>query len=234
MLQNLSDLSGQDGNPVPPVTETVPAAQPGTPQAPAENQPQYLTRDEFEQEKAKIISQAQSIMGKSEKRVLAKVEELKSIGIQATPQQAEAMLALEDKSAQPGKPPEVPPPAAPPVAPISSDPQLNTALAWAKAAGLEQPNDIELEAYRLMVEGGAQLTSEDPEAKEIDRSNPTAFLASIQSAVAKAKVRRAKEGIPSGARAPALVGGAPSNKPIHEDMSASETLDYAFSQLLPK
>lgn len=234
MLQNLSDLSGQGGNPVPPVTETVPPAQPGTPQAPAENQPQYLTREEFEQEKAKIISQAQSMTGKSEKRTLAKIEELKSIGIQATPQQAEAMLALEDKNTQPGLPPATPPPAGTPVAPLSTDPLVNTALAWAKADGLEQPNAIELEAYRLMAEGGVQLKSEDPEVKELDRSNPTAFLASIQSAVAKAKVRREKEGIPSGARAPALVGGAPSNKPIHENMSASETLDYAFSQLLPK
>lgn len=219
------DPSGQTGTPAPAtgLDQTVNQQASG-------GQSDVVTREEFEAFKAEQARFLQSQTGKLEARITKKIAQAQSIGVQLTPQQAQKMVELEDKEGQsgstqiPGAPAQVPAT----VQPTASDPLTQKALEFAVADGRPQPDDVSLDAYRIMAKENIRITVEDPEAKDIGGATPYEFLKSVESAVAKKKERIATEQNPNPGLVPGMVSGAPGGKPVYADWDASKTLEHAL------
>lgn len=179
----------------------VPASQ-GAPNA---DEPQFLTRKEADAlvQKAvdEAVKRAQSLTDKAESRIKKEfqqrkanldstLKQLKEAGVEITPevrQRAEAML-LQDTLAQPEPAPEPLPQRQPSKV---AEPELDP---------------VSAQAMRMMQRAGVIIEDNDPEAGEIDQTDPDAFLLSVAKAIVKKQQRTASQP-PETPKAPTSAGG---------------------------
>lgn len=220
--QNPVEPSGQTETPAPIGDAVTPE-----PQVPQESDVvtrKYMDERLAEVEKT-ILSKAQSMTGKMESRILKKQEQMKSAGVQVTPQQAEAILAQEDKDAQGGIPAQVTS-----QQPLNSDPIKALAQTWMAQDGLANPHPADVEAYEIMARAGVHLSAEDPEVKEIKTGSMLEYLESMREVTKKIAERKAKSGVPNPAVVPGLVQGPPATGVPWKDMDATATLELALKE----
>lgn len=195
------------------------------------NQPQYVTKAELEAAVQKFVAASQSAMGKMEARVQKKLAELQSAGIQATPEQAKQLVEADGTATLQGQQPDGNAPATGMPQPTASfDATTQQALTWMKEDGMNEPDPINLEGYKIMAEAGIRLKDGDPELNMIDpNAPPEVWKQQVKAAVQVASKRLANSGNP--ARMPATASGTPSGQPSHAGMSGSQTLDNYFNSL---
>ena len=215
-----------------PVTPNA-APQPANPQAQADA-PVFVTKAEITALETKLLAEmkktAQSSSDKVKNQVLQKLETLKTYGIQATEEQAAAMLQAEQSQqpqtqqqpvTQQGQPAQVANAAV-----QTNDPVLSQAAAWMQED--KSPSDpITAEAYRKMATAGVRITDDDKESSMIKGGNVSDWLASVDLAIAAKTKRLEIQGTPI--RTPNLSSGTPSSKPTHSSLNGQDTLEAYFS-----
>lgn len=198
----------------------------------------YVTKAELDalrEEMVKIAhSSAQSSTGKLEQRIIKRMNELKAAGIPATAESVQRLIDAEEQhgdaaSTAPSIPPEnqggqVAQPA--PTGNQAVDPIIAKAAAWMDEDGMQNPNPITAEAYRLMAVEDIHIMDEDPEAKTIGGKTAFEFLSSLKAAVEAKRARLDLKGTP--ARIPGMAGGAANAGASHDGKRGIATLDAYY------
>jgi len=195
---------------------------------------QYITKKELEEALEKLAGRLQAQNARVASKIHAKLAALQKAGIQATPEQAKALVEVEESEPvterQEAAETRAGDTAQKPVVEQTGkvDDETASAVRMLTELGVkpEQVDPYTLEAFRMMVREGVKITPEDPEFGTIKGNTPFEYLSSAKQAIEAYKARKQREGTP--ARVPALAGVSAGTKPVWASMSPAEILEQYF------
>lgn len=167
------------------------------------------------------LHKSQSHTDKTAARITKELTRLQQAGIQATPEQVQALIDQEAGSAQPSQPAPAAPVSPPAAAPAQAQTQAQP------APGSEQ-DPVTAAAVAIMQEAGIQVEEADPEFAMVDTKTDNAgkFLASVNKAVQAKRERIQRD---PAARIPSLGGGSGAGSSGVSSMSGVDTLESYFT-----
>ena len=188
----------------------------------------YVTTEQLNAAKREILSQAQSLVDKKGNAINAKIAQLESFGIKATPEQARAMIEKEEAEQSSVNPQQ----AAQPNANSGHVDREQAEWIVASTGNAEAANDPSWQSvYQISKEaGGMVIEKDDPEFEIMNKqfTSGAAFVAAFAQAIALKKLRESDNTKNGYAATPALFSSGQKSNAVPDDIDPKSLYSQVF------